>query len=92
MVVAKSPMVTPMASAPGLCLQLRHHVGREVDPVYRHAARRERERDAPGADAELQRGAVAGELGQEVDRRTDDSRIELFRRVGVVALGDRPAK
>ena len=40
------------------------------------AAPRERQRDPAGADAKLERGAVAGQLGEEVDDRFDDCRVE----------------
>ena len=43
----------------------------QVDPGHADAALRERQRDPAGADPELERGAVAGELGQEVDGRLD---------------------
>ena len=58
--------------------------------MYWYSPRRQRERNAPGADPELEGGAVAGELDQEVDRGTDDGRIEPLRRVQVVVLGDEP--
>ena len=44
-----------------LRLQPRDHRRREVDAVHADAAPGERQRDAAGADAELERGAVAGE-------------------------------
>ena len=50
------------------------------------AARRQRHRDPPGADAELERPPVAGEPGQEVDRRPDDGSVE-HPVVGLVVLG-----
>ena len=52
------------------------------------AALRERHRDPAGADAELERIAVAGEVGEEVDGRLDDRRVELLAGRLVVPLGD----
>ena len=46
-----------------------------------------RERDPTGADAELERRAVACERGEEVDRRPEHVRCE-HRAVVVVALRD----
>ena len=48
----------------------------------------ERQRDPAGPDGELQRGAVAGELGERVHRRPDHGRIEHLPRVPVVPRGD----
>ena len=67
-VVAKSPIVTAMSVPARLRAQLRDHARREVDPVHRHAALRQRERDPPGPDPELERGAVARSPRQELDR------------------------
>ena len=75
-VVAKSPIVTSISLRARLGAQPRDHRLGEVDPVHRHAARGERQRDPAGADAELERGAVARQLGEEVDRRVDDGRVE----------------
>ena len=55
--------------------------------MHPDAASRERERDAARADAELERGSVAGQLGQEVDDRIDDARLEHVGGLFVVALG-----
>jgi hypothetical protein len=46
-----------------------------------------RQRHPPGADRELECRAIAGELGQYVDRRGDDSRVELRAGTLVVAGG-----
>jgi len=43
----------------GLRLQPGDHGGREVDPVHGHTSLAEGEGDAPGADTELERPAVA---------------------------------
>ena len=47
------------------------HRGREVDAVHANAALRERQRDAAGADPELERGTVTGQVREEVDDGTD---------------------
>ena len=44
--------------------------------MHADAPPREWQGDAAGADAELERGAAASELDQEVDDRVDDRRIE----------------
>jgi hypothetical protein len=56
--------------------------------VHGNAARRERQRDPPRADSELERGAVARQLGEEVDDRFDDVGREQVGGVDVVARGD----
>ena len=61
-------------------------------PATADAARGERQRDPAGADAELERGAVAGELGEEVDHRVDDAPGRTSPRRLVVAAGDRLAE
>ena len=43
------------------------------------AAGRQRQRDSSGSDAELQRPATSGELGQDVDHRANDAGLEHFR-------------
>jgi len=57
---------------------LARQLGREhlLDVVHADAALRERQRDPPRADPELERGSVAGELGEEVDDRLDDGAVE----------------
>ena len=47
------------------------HRGREIDAVHANAALRERQRDAAGADPELERGTVAGQVREEVDDGID---------------------
>ena len=90
-VVAKSPIVTWISPAPGFARRLRDHRLGQVDARDPDAARGERQRDPTGADAELQRGAVSRELGEEVHYGVDDRRIE-HHRVLVVAGGDRLAE
>jgi hypothetical protein len=46
------------------------------------------ERDPAGADSELQRGASAGELREELDRCIDGFGVELFTLAVVVHRGD----
>ena len=70
----------------GLLAQLGDHRLGEVDPVHADAALRERQRDPAGADPELERRSVAGELGEEVDRRIEHVRLEHVGRGLVVAL------
>src|SRR5262249_452709 len=53
--------------AAGLRAKSRDHRFGEIDSVHRHAALREGEGDSPGTDAELERGPVAGEIGEEGD-------------------------
>ena len=60
--------------------QPRDHRLRQLDPVHRHAALRERERDPARPDPELERASAPGELGEEVDDRVDDRRVEHLRR------------
>ena len=71
----------------GLRPELLHHLAREVDAAHRHAAPGERQRDPAGADAELERSAVSGQPGQEVDGRLDHGRVEHLGAAVVVALG-----
>lgn len=52
------------------------------------ATARQRERDPPGADPELERASITGERSEEVDRRLDDSRLEHPVRARVVQVGD----
>ena len=58
----------------------RRHRLRQLDPVHRHAALGQRERDPAGADPELERAAAPGELGEQVDGRVDDRRRRTSRR------------
>ena len=57
LVVAKSPMVTPMSPAPGSPAAPPPSPA-TVDPVNAHAPPAERQREATGSDAELERGPV----------------------------------
>ncbi len=65
-----------------LLAKLRHHVGREVDALESDAAGRQREPDPAGADRELERRAVAGQLGEEGHRL-----VLVASQVAVVLLG-----
>jgi hypothetical protein len=71
----------------GLRAQPRHHRARQLDPVHRHAALYERKRQAPGADAELERAAAAGNLGEEVDGGVDDVGVEQSFRGDRLVVG-----
>ena len=84
-VVAKSPIATGMASPPGLARSLATIASERSIPCTGCRAA-ERQRDAAGADAELERRAVAGQIGEEVDGRVDDRRVEHVGGRLVVAL------
>ena len=71
----------------GLRLEPRNHCLREVDAMYPNPAGREGQRDAAGADTELECRAAPGQARQEVDDRVDDRRREYLR-VLVIAGGD----
>jgi hypothetical protein len=51
--------------------------------VHGHAAPAGRQDNAPGADAQLKGGSVAGQHGEEGDGRLDDIIVE-HRRAGLV--------
>ena len=87
-VVAKSPIVTPICLSAGLRAQPLDHRGREVDAVHANAALRERQRDPAGADPELERGAVTGQVCEEVDDGIDRLRAGDLRPRVVVSRGD----
>ena len=55
--------------------------------MHADPALRERQRDSPGADPELERCTAPGETREEVDRRADDRRVE-HDRIVVVPGGD----
>ena len=57
-------------------------------PCTRTPRSRERQRDPAGADAELERGAVAGEFGEEVDGGIDGRGSNMLGRRLVVARCD----
>ena len=82
-----SPIVTPIVLAARLRPQPRDHRLRHVDAVHRDTAPRERKRDAPRPDRELERAATSRELGQEVEDRIDRLRAEHLG-VVVVRRGD----
>ncbi len=54
-----------------LAVQLIDHRLRQLDAGHRDATSVQRDGDAPGADRQLERRPVAGELGEEVDDRVD---------------------
>jgi hypothetical protein len=73
-----------------LGLQPGDHRFRAVDPVHPQAALGEWEGDPARADAELQRGAVAGQVGKEVDNGIDDRGLEQVgggHRLDVACIG-----
>ena len=84
LVVAKSPIVTPIAPPAWLGAQPGHHRPRQVDAVDRHAAGCQRQGDAPRPDAQFQRPATAGQPGQDIDGRVHHARLEHLRRLFVV--------
>jgi len=51
-----------------------HRLG-QIDPRHPDTALVQRQRDSPRADGELERGAAACELREEVDRRTEHVRV-----------------
>ena len=87
-VVAKSPIATLISSPPGFARSRFDHRGREIDAVHANAALRERQRDAAGADPELERGTVTGQVCEEVDDGIDRFRAGDLRSCVVVARGD----
>ena len=72
----------------GLLAELGDHRLRQVDAVDRHSPLRERQRDPPGADPELERASIAGELGEEVDNGVEHRRIEHVRGGLVIPSSD----
>ena len=78
--------VDPLRS--GLLAQPGDHRLRVVDARHAHAARGQRQRDPARADRELERRAVAGQLGQQVDGGLDHRRVEHARRVRRRRRGD----
>ena len=86
--VAKSPIVTGSSAPPGFARNWATMSWREVDPVDGHAALCERQRDPPGPDPELERGTVARERREEVDRLRDHRGVAALAEMRVVALGD----
>jgi hypothetical protein len=68
--------------------QPRDHRLRQLDPVHRHSSLRERERDAARPDPQFQRAPGAGELGEDLDGRVDERRVEHLRLGFVVPRGD----
>jgi hypothetical protein len=76
--------------AAGLRAQPRYHRLRQVDPVHRHTAprERERERDPAGPDPELERASFSGERGEDVDGQVNDGGVERLPLRLVVRGGD----
>ncbi len=66
--------------------QLSDHRLRQVDAVHSDATLTERQRDAAGADAELERSAVARQPDEEVDRGIDVLEL-IVARYGLVVAG-----
>ena len=60
--------------------------------LHAYAAPRERQRDPAGADAELERGTVAGQVGKEADNGIDDRGLEHVGGRLVVPLRHRLAE
>jgi hypothetical protein len=57
----------------------REHRPGQVDAVYRHPQPRERQRDAPGADAKLERAPASSDPCQEVDGAFHRCRLDRIR-------------
>jgi hypothetical protein len=74
--------------AAGLGPQAGDHGAGHVDAVHGHAAAGEGQGDPPGADGQLEGGAVAGELGQQVDGGVDGGGLEHLVLGVVVGGGD----
>ena len=70
-----------------LATELGEHGCRGVDAADPNATLGERHCDAPGADRQLERCPVAGQVGQDVDGGADRSRLEVRAVAGVVAGG-----
>ena len=79
-----------IAARPGA--QPRHHRVGEVDALDRDTPLGERQRDAARADAQLERRAVSGQVGEEFDGRVDDRRVEHVGGRLVVSIGHSLAK
>ncbi len=69
----------PSTVAAGLGAQPGHHGPGQVDAVHRDAAAGQRQRDAPGPDAQFQRPALAGQPGQGVGDRVHGTGAEHVR-------------
>ena len=80
LVVAKSPIVTPICSAPGLARSFATIASDRSIPCTRTPRRAQRERDPAGPDAEFERVPAACEIGQERDDGIDDVGIRLGTR------------
>jgi hypothetical protein len=56
----------------GLGTEARDHRFRQIDPSYANTAGPQRQGDPSGTDAELERSAPAGKLGEELNRGFDE--------------------
>ncbi len=72
----------------GLRAKPRDHRLGDVDSVHRNAASGERKRDSAGANPELERRSVAGDLGEEVHGRVQGLGVEQVGSGLVVPLRD----
>ena len=86
--VAKSPMVTPIASAPGLARSCATIAGENVDPVDAHAALAERQSNPPGADGELEGVAVPARSARKSTVGPTTAGANISGGAGVVSRGD----
>ena len=66
--------------------QPRDHRVRQIDPVDTDASPSERQRDPTGADAKLERGTTACQIGEESDDRIDHGGLGFVRVAFVEAL------
>ena len=81
-----SPMVTSMLWRHVLRAKPVDHGRGQLDARDRHPASGERQRDSAGADGELERGTVTGELGEDVDGPPEHAGVE-HRGIAVVIPG-----
>ena len=79
-VVVMSPIVTPIASPPGLARSRATIALDSSIPCHGHAARGQRHRDAPGPDRELERAARPGKPGEDARPSPRSSRDRTRRR------------
>ena len=83
-----SPSTASIASAPGFSRRRGEHRLGAVDPRHADAPRGQRQGDPAGADRELERAAVAGELREHVHGRVDHGGVEHRGGLVVVARRD----
>ena len=87
-VVAKSPIVTPTSSPPGLA-RIRATIASDRSiPCTATPRRAERQRDATGADPELEGAPASRQVGEEVHGGVDHLGLEHLGGPGVVPCGD----